>query len=164
MRGSAKEFRQIERQAGTFAETLTDTLSPSHRCSYRRGIPSPSLPDLIRQPALQQLGVGCRVEPGNDGESATVRGRNDGKATRKNDRSNWRTGGQPRHGGRRPTIHGFAVSSTASRGWRVYTRHDAEGAMRNTKRFVYCCASAKRNDEKQTAHPSMFRPTFHPTA
>ncbi len=75
MRGSAKEFRQIERQAGTFAETLTDTLSPSHRCSYRRGIPSPSLPDLIRQPALQQLGVGCRVEPGNDGESATVMGR-----------------------------------------------------------------------------------------
>ena len=68
MRGSAKEFRQIERQAGTFAETLTDTLSPSHRCSYRRGIPSPSLPDLIRQPALQQLGVGCRVEPGNDDE------------------------------------------------------------------------------------------------
>ena len=38
------------------AETTTDT------------VPSPSLPGLTRQPALQRQGAGCRVEPGNDGE------------------------------------------------------------------------------------------------
>ena len=30
--------------------------------------PSPSLPDLIRQPAPSRRSAGCRVEPGNDGE------------------------------------------------------------------------------------------------
>ena len=30
---------------------------------------SPSLPGLTRQPALQRRGAGCRVKPGNDGET-----------------------------------------------------------------------------------------------
>ena len=34
--------------------------------------PPPSLPGLTRQPALQRLGAGCRVEPGNDEEGTPM--------------------------------------------------------------------------------------------
>ena len=84
-----------------------------------------------------------------------------GKATRKNYRFSWRTGCQPRHGGRRPTIHDFAVSSAASRRWRVCTRHDAERAVRNARRFGYSCASPKRRsvipDDPIVLPPAMRR-------
>ena len=32
----------------------------------------PSLPGLTRQPALQRLGAGCRVKPGNDEEGTPI--------------------------------------------------------------------------------------------
>jgi hypothetical protein len=37
--------------------------------------------------------------------------------------------------------HVFSEISTASRGWRVCTRHDAERPGLNTKWSGYCCAS-----------------------
>ncbi len=83
-----------------------------------------SRPDRVRvsDPSVGETGVD---EPADAEADRT-------EATGANDRSIWRMDGQPRHGGRRPTIHGFAATNSA--------RHEVDGTVLDARRGTHCCA------------------------
>ena len=67
----------------------------------------------------------------------------------------WGVTNPHRHGLRRQAIHVFSEISTASRGWQVCTRDDAERPGLHTKRCGYCYAPRYRVGERTACCSAM---------